>query len=349
MEIALYHPIYGYYMTDREKIGRKGDFITTSNIHHIYGKTVARWYATLVNKFQLEPRICELGAGNGRFAKAFIEGWNEYSQQPLDYWIVETSPFHRKLQKEILAVGKVVKQVSTIEEIAPFSGLVFSNELFDALPVHVVKRKADQLFEVMIGFENGQLFEKDQPLRNKQIYSFLEKYQFELTEGQRIEVPLQMEHVITSLAQALESGLIVTVDYGYTTSEWQDPARKNGSLRGYYQHQLIDQVLQNVGQMDITSHVHFDALIQEGEEQGLSYVTKQRQDEFLLATGILDQLRDHVDPNPFSEASKQNRAIRSLIMPTGMSGYFHVITQQKGYQFSQAQLFQQSPIVNKLF
>lgn len=339
MTIALYEPTYGYYMTDRQKIGKTGDFITTSNIHNIYGKVVAKWYAALVNKLQLQPRVCELGAGNGRFAQAFIEEWEKHSHQRLEYVIVETSPYHRKLQQKILPMETTVRVVTTIEQLAPFSGLVFSNELFDALPVHVIEKKDGELFEVMIGIESGELVEKNIPLEDRRIFSFLEKYEFELSEGQRIEIPLEMSQLVRQITDTVELGLVITVDYGYTKSEWMEPARKRGSLRGYYQHQLLEDVLQYVGKMDITSHVHFDALVQEGEERGLQFVTKQRQDEFLLAIGILDELQNHVDPNPFSEASKRNRAIRNLIMPSGMSGYFHVITQQKGTLFTQEDLF----------
>ena len=109
-----------------------------------------------------------------------------------------------------------------------------------------------------------------------------------------------------------------------------EPQEAKGSLRGYYQHQMIDNVLQHPGEMDITTHIHFDWLIQKGEQAELEFHSKLRQDEFLLKAGILKELENHYDPNPFSEVSKRNRAIRSLIMPSGMSSFFHLVIQQKG-------------------
>jgi SAM-dependent MidA family methyltransferase len=132
---------------------------------------------------------------------------------------------------------------------------------------------------------------------------------------------------------------VVTADYGYTNEEWMNPRRAEGSLRGYHQHRMINNVLEDPGEMDITTHIHFDYLIQKGEQVSLRFLSKLRQDEFLLKTGILKELEDHYDPNPFSEVSKRNRAIRSLIMPSGMSSYFHIIIQLKGLHLNESDLF----------
>jgi SAM-dependent MidA family methyltransferase len=136
--------------------------------------------------------------------------------------------------------------------------------------------------------------------------------------------------MVRDISRVLKKGIVVTADYGYTNEEWKHPSRKKGSLRGYYQHQMIDDVLEHPGDMDITTHIHFDWLIQKGEQAELLFHSKLRQDEFLLKAGILKELENHYDPNPFSEVSKRNRAIRSLIMPSGMSSFFHLVLQQKG-------------------
>lgn len=147
-----------------------------------------------------------------------------------------------------------------------------------------------------------------------------------------------MTNLIGSISNILTKGIILTVDYGYTNKEWMDPIHRNGSLRGYYRHQLINDILQHFGDMDITSHVHFDALIEMGENSGLSFIDKLRQDEFFLSIGILNELQNHYDSNPFSEKSKQNRAIRSLIMPSGLSPSFQAVLQHKGLQDQASQI-----------
>ena len=329
MKQALYHPQYGYYMKEQSKIGREGDFITTSNISDIYGRSLAKWFYKKANEWNLPFAVCEIGAGTGRFAKAFIDEWRLISSKPIHYYILEESPYHQKLQKEIL-IGDEVRQMKSLEEITPFEGLIFSNELYDAFPVHVIENHEGQLMEVMITFKNNQLVEIVERLENDEILRFLKLYGVQLNNRQRIEIPLQMEAMVSAIAKALLRGAVLTVDYGYTNEEWMDPGRRDGSLRGYYKHQQVNNVLERPGEMDMTSHVHFDPFIKMGNQEGLQFVNKWRQDEFLLTTGILDELQENYDPNPFSAVSKRNRAIRSLILPGGMSSSFHVVLQQKG-------------------
>jgi SAM-dependent MidA family methyltransferase len=335
---ALYHPEYGYYMKDKQKIGREGDFITTSNISDIFGRIIAKWFSFIVTKTSLPSVFCEVGAGNGRFARAFLEEWQSKVKTPITYIIVESSPYHRKLQNELLTDFHV-KQVAGLNELAPIEGMIFSNELFDALPVHVVEKENGQLFEVMVGIENDQLHEVKVALTDKAILQFLQENDFELNEKQRLEIPLYMGNMIDEMGKVLVRGLVTTVDYGYTDDEWMQPPRKNGSLRGYYKHQMIENVLQHPGEMDITTHIHFDSLNRRGTQAQLHFAAKLRQDEFLLKAGILQELQEHFDPNPFSEQSKRNRAIRSLIMPTGMSSSFHVCIQEKEMNYDQTELF----------
>jgi SAM-dependent MidA family methyltransferase len=336
---ALYHPELGYYMKDKQKIGQQGDFITTSNISDIYGRMIAKWFSSVCKKMKLAPVFCEIGAGNGRFAKAFLDEWHTSIQTPLQYLIVESSPFHRNLQNELLKPSFSFVQVKQLDEIEAFEGMIFSNELFDALPVHVIEKEKGAMFEVMVGIQNDKLKEVRVPLANPEILSFLQESKINIQEKQRIEVPLLMGKLLQDFSKVLTKGLIVTADYGYTNEEWKQPSRRRGSLRGFYQHKMIDDVLQYPGEMDITSHIHFDYLIQNGEKVKLDPLTKLRQDEFLLKAGILQELENHYDPNPFSEVSKRNRAIRSLIMPSGMSSYFHVVIQQKGLKAKDNDLF----------
>lgn len=341
IEAVLYHPEFGYYMKDKQKIGRQGDFITTSNISDLYGRMMAKWFSFVCKRAQLAPVFCEIGAGNGRFAKAFLQEWKETIQTPLTYIIVEGSPFHRKLQRELLLPDFPIIQVVSINEVEAFEGAIFSNELFDALPVHVIEKHNGELYEMMIGIRNNDLYEQKVPLTNSDILFFLQESKIDLKEKQRIEVPLAMVEMLREISRTLLKGIVVTADYGYTNEEWMNPRRTKGSLRGYFKHQMVDDVLQHPGEMDITTHIHFDYLIQKGEQEKLELITKIRQDEFLLKAGILKELENHYDPNPFSEISKRNRAIRSLIMPTGMSSYFHVVIQQKGLNINLSDIFRE--------
>lgn len=325
---ALYDKEKGYYMNKRTKVGREGDFITTSNIGNIYGILLARWFFKQVSNGVISAAICEIGAGTGKFAKAFLKEWNQITDIPLTYSIVEASPYHKQMLSS-LQQEYPVKLLERLSDIGEFRGLIFSNELFDALPVHVVEKRDGRLFEVMVSMEGERLNEVFVPLTDKQIKSYISTYEKEPEGDQRIEIPLAMEEMIRGISSVLVEGIFLTVDYGYTDEEWQEPSRKEGSLRGYFQHQMVTNVLQSPGEMDITTHVQWNPFIRIGTNNNLKLETFVRQDEFFLSIGVLDLLENNYDPNPFSEKSRRNRAIRSLITPGGISSHFQVVMQSK--------------------
>lgn len=328
ISFALYDTEKGYYMKPGEKVGRQGDFITTSNIGNIYGQLVARWFYKQVCLGVVPAYVCEIGAGSGRFARAFLEEWSILSQEPISYTILETSPFHRQLLQKEVGEGKITV-IDHLQMLKGYRGMIFSNELLDALPVHVIEKRNGSFYEVMITVEQEDFKEVLVPLSNSKVLSFVKEYFQELREQQRVEVPLAMVEWIKDVSSVMDSGIIVSVDYGYTAMEWKEPARARGSLRGYMKHQMKTNVLLDPGEMDITTHVQWDPFIQIGEKHGLLLEKFLRQDEFFLEIGALDLLIDHYDPNPFSDQNKRNRAIRSLITPGGMSSHFQVVLQSK--------------------
>lgn len=336
MEWALYDKDYGYYMKDKIKVGKEGDFYTSSTIHPIFAKLFGKVFIEIVEKENLPFWLCEFGAGNGSFAKDVLEEIKMLSPtlfSDMKYIIVESSPFHRECQKEILSSFpnvEIYENIRTLKSFYPkFNGIIFSNELFDAFPVHVIQKEESNLNEIYVTVVNGELKEKIEICTNSQIIHWLDEFGPELAPGQRIEVPIAMNAWIKDIASWINKGLIVTIDYGYTKEEWTMPERMDGSLRGYYQHKLISNPLLYPGDMDLTTHIHIDAVIEIGEKYNLNQVLVQGQDRFLLSAGILNYLQDNFDPNPFSEKSKQNRAIRSLITDGSMSKGFKVILQSK--------------------
>lgn len=340
MNLALYDETHGYYMKERTKIGRSGDFFTSIYVSDVFGKLFASLFIRLVKTGQIPPHICELGGGDGKFARAILEEWKDrsfHTYDTLTYTIIETSPYQRAKQRETLGdfSGKVVQYKSVDEfrqQQKQFSGIVFSNEFFDALPVHVVTREQGMLHELFVAVRHGRLTEEKWPLENEDILAYLRERNILLEDGQRLEIPLAMKAFILESASRFEQGVMFTVDYGYTDEEWQLPSRRQGSLRGYYQHRLIPNPLAYPGEMDITAHIQWDALRLYGEKAGWEWVNTIRQDRFLLAAGILDYLVAHHDSDPFSEQSRRNRAIRSLITDEGMSASFQVMIQQKNVQ-----------------
>jgi SAM-dependent MidA family methyltransferase len=346
---ALYDPLQGYYMKDKEKIGTKGDFITTSNISDIFGKLFAKLWVTMFDQINENINICEIGAGNGRFANAVLQEWKNISPdtyERLSYTIVETSPYHRKLQLHTIIDQRKIIQLSAIQQLHNFEGIIFSNELFDAFPVEVIEMKDNILYEVRISLNsNKELIERFVPLEKEEIRIYLNEQEIRLENGQRFEVPLEMNKYLFELSTCLRKGVLFTVDYGYTNEEWHDPIHMDGSLRGFYNHNLMRNPLLHPGEMDLTTHIHFDALITYGKNAGLEFVNIWRQDQFLLKAGILTYLQENSDSNPFSAKSKQNRAIRSLITDCGMSSAFHVVVQEKNVDVEWNSILQPDPLI----
>jgi SAM-dependent MidA family methyltransferase len=340
MELALYHPMYGYYMKNRNKIGKEGDFLTSSLYSDVFASIFASVFSKTMEIYGLPPIICELGGGTGKFAKGVLNHF--YIQHPnlfhqCQYLIVESSPFHRQVQQEQCPYPEKLLQFSSLQELqkeySNFQGIVFSNEFFDAFPVEVIEKRQGNLYQVYVTVnEKDELTEKLVPLENEKIIDYLEEQKIVLKEGQRFEIPLAMVQYIRQLSSIFEKMVMFTVDYGYTNKEWELPQHIGGSLRGYYQHQFISDPYFQPGEIDLTTHIHFDALIQYGEKWGISFVQMMRQHEFLLSGGILRYLQEHTDPNPFSPVSKRNRAIRSLIMDGGISSAFHVVIQEKNIE-----------------
>ena len=333
IQIALYHPTYGYYMKDRKKVGKEGDFYTSSNVSNVFGKIFARHFYQVYQTTNFSPVIYEMGGGTGRFAKQLLEEIKEIDvtfYKELAYVMIETSAYHISEQKKLIPSDANVIYKSSLSECESINGIVFSNELYDAFPVHVVQMKNGEVHELFVSMnEKDDLIEVSYPLTNEQIKEYINEYSIELKENQRFEIPLAMLEHLALVNSTMEQGLLYTIDYGYTLDDWRSPELVEGSLRGYYKHELIRDPLLYAGDMDLTTHIHLYALEQFGKQLGLQPCFTKKQGEFLLAAGILNLLQENYDPNPFSEKSKQNRAIRSLIMDSGLSKGFTVVVQEK--------------------
>lgn len=346
METCLYHPHLGYYNKNSSKIGKEGDFYTSSNVNVVFGEVLGKWFLHLCSEFSLPLRIYELGGGTGRIAKSvldYIRRENRSIYKKLVYIIVDSSFYHQETQRTYLKDHQNVQYETHLDHIDEIRGIVFSNELFDAFPVHIIENRENLLHEVMVKIENGSPIECLVPLNNINILNYLEHQRLELKEKQRIEIPLAMNDYYRSLSSKLKEGIILTIDYGYTNEEWSEPIHSKGSVRGYYKHQMIKDVLSYPGQMDITTHIHWDALKSIGSEEDLKLDAFVVQNEFMISCGVLEFLTSTQDQNPFSMEHKRNRAIRSMIQSDGISSHFKALIQSKGIKPSSS-LFPKSKI-----
>lgn len=350
MEMALYYPELGYYTKDREKIGKKADFYTSSSVGSVFGQTISKVLAELVSYIENQDyRIIEIGGGNGRFARDVLSELkikNPEVYTKLTYYMIETSPYHIQLQKEYLIDHlDHVEWIDDLEKLGnSIKGVIFSNELVDAFPVHMVKKVNGDLMEVYVSWNSDEATfeEKIDELSDNRLSDYFTEQGITLKEGQIAEVNLNAIEWIQSVGEKLSQGYVMTIDYGHPAEELYASHRHNGSLMCYHLHLANDNPYQHIGDQDITSHVNFTALEHYGLSVGLKTIYLDTQGNFLISSGILEYLisiDNALNRDLFQdEALKRNRAIRQLITPGEMGDTFKVLIQQKGmnvkgYQF----------------
>ncbi|UFJ41894.1 SAM-dependent methyltransferase [Brevibacillus humidisoli] len=340
MELALYHPGYGYYMTDKPKVGKQGDFYTSPSVHPVFAETVADAVVDMLDHCSFErPVLVEAGAGPGSLLAAMLEEIRQKAPQwfeLLQVVLIETSEYHRDLQRSALASFDGEKRwypsVEAAAKHEAVTGVILSNEWFDALPVHLLDKQQHGWREVGVAWDpiGGRFVERYLPELTSMAEVYLSEKQPDLPNGARIEANPLAREVVEALSRMLVKGYVITIDYGDTDEGLYHPSRRDGTVMCYYRHRAHDNPLIHVGEQDITAHVNYSDLIRWGEAAGLLPVTLTSQEQFLLGSGILEKLMDHMDRDPFtSPAMRRNRAIQQLVSPGGMGGVFRVLVQRK--------------------
>ncbi len=338
MTLCLYHPQYGYYTSPRSRIGKQGDFFTSSSVHSLFGRLVARQIKQLWQLLGEGPfTLVEQGAGEGYLCLDILDGLAEeapdfYAQ--LDYRIVEVSCDHRHRQQQRLASHIEAGRISwcTFDELKPFSGCFVSNELVDAFPVHLVEKKNNELLEVMVTCVDGEFKEEFGPLTDPRLSDYFDLSQQPLVEGNRAEVNLAALDWIKQVGQLLQRGAVLTIDYGYPAAELLAPWRRAGTLLCYHRHESSDNPYQHIGCQDITAHINFSVLETVGRDQGLETLYFGEQYRFLMGLGFLEELvrLQALETDP-QRAQALRMTLKNLIMPDGgMGESFKVLLQGKG-------------------
>ena len=338
MELCLYHPRYGYYTSDRIRIGKQGDFFTSSSVHFLFGRLIARQVAQLWRLMgEGAFTLVEQGAGEGYLCLDLLDALEKEEPdlyQQLDYCIVEVSADHRRRQQQRLQHhldrGRI--RWCTLDELSSFCGCFLSNELVDAFPVHLVEKRDGQLREVMVRLEGEGLGEELGPLTDPRLIEYFSLCEQPLVEGNRTEVNLAAWDWMEQVGRKLERGAVLTIDYGYPAVELLAPWRRAGTLLCYHRHQSSDNPYQHLGCQDITAHVNFTLLETVGRQGGLEPLYFGEQYRFLMGLGFLEELIRlqalETDPN---RAQALRMTLKNLILPEGgMGESFKVLVQGKG-------------------
>ena len=343
MDLCLYDPEYGYYHSNNLKIGKEGDFFTSASISPDFGELLAIqmekfWH--LLGK----PKpfyLVEMGAGEGFLALNLLlflaDNYPDIIDN-LEYIIIEKSTSLREQQKELLAQklpDNIKVKWSYLDDLEDESiiGCFFSNELIDAMPVHLVRWQQEELQEIYLTNNNGKIEEVCDSLSTNKIADYFQQFDIIFSsaypDNYQTEVNLAALDWLKSVSTKLKKGYILTIDYGYTADKYYHPQRFQGTLKCYYQHRHHNNPYVNIGNQDITSHINFTALQNYGLSLGLSNVDYIPQALFLIKLGLGDRLNDLSNGKiPLSKILSRRNQLHSLINPEGL-GNFKVLLQSK--------------------
>jgi SAM-dependent MidA family methyltransferase len=338
MELALYCPESGYYETQKDSIGRRGDFYTSVSTGELFGELLAFQFAGWLEEWRMangEWRMIEAGAHDGKLA-ADILSWLQM-QRPelfarLEYLIIEPSARRQEWQRETLKqFAPHVRWFTGFEHLkfktqnSKLSGIIFSNELLDAMPVHRFgwDAKNKKWFEWGVAVEGekfvwAKILNSEFRIQNSELESVL-------PDGYTIETSPAAENWWREASNVLTRGKLLTIDYGLTAAELFSPARPRGTLRAYFRHHASDDLLANAGEQDLTAHVNFSAIQAVGESAGLTTESFLTQPQFL--TQILGKA---LEDKKFGEwNARRTHQFQTLTHPEHLGRAFRVLVQSR--------------------
>ena len=340
MEMALYDPSFGYYMREGrrdEQIGWDGDYYTSGDLHPTFGHMLARQLRQIDDLLGYpDPfSVVEMGPGKGLLARDILSACTESSDslaKRLSYVLVERSPAMKALQRSALDSWlKARHSISWVDathrlETGSLAGVLLSNELVDAFPVHRVRIDQGELKEIYVDLQDGQFREQLQPLSTPDLALYFDRLDVTLSEGQTAEVNLEAVAWIKELSRVLRQGLVITIDYGHTAPDLYSSDRSRGTLLCYHSHKACEDPYSRVGLQDMTAHVDFTTLALAGEEAGLHLTGFTNHMSFLTGLGIEASLQQ-LDPD-----SPAFQSVVELLHPRGMGQTFKILIQHKGME-----------------
>jgi len=354
MHLCLYDPTHGYYSRNAEQFGKSGDFYTSSDVHAVFGRLMARQFDEMWRTLGSPEKIdvVELGPGRGLFAQDVLD-WSEKKFpeffRALRYVLVETSPALRQRIEATLArhiergratlVARdgfwVAQRFSAANSSPADAGalapevptIVFANEFFDALPVEILSPQGS----LRIDARDNRFVETWAPSSPEEL-EYLDRHSIHPEPGERVEVPLIAQNYMHQIASTIDRGFLVAIDYGYTRAE-QLAGRHRGTLRAIRQHSVSANPYEAPGEQDITADVNFTALAAAAELQGVQTQKLITQSQFLMGIGEATQFADAFEECRLpQERAKVALQLKHLVTPAGMGESFHVSVASKGVE-----------------
>jgi len=359
MEACLCHPQFGYYNTERPKLGASGDFYTSAHVAPVFARILARHWEALWQRLGRPARfdLVELGPGDGSLAAELLSWLRERSPEffaALRYTGIEQSAQLRsrmeKALREFASRARIASEFpgGKTGQAAGICGCVFANEFFDALPIHILVWRKGRWRERMVGLQRERLVwvEKEPSLPELARQAELH---FDPSlpmdgrpdgppdgppEGWTAEIRPHAAEWMHRIGGSIAQGEVLIVDYGYTLDEWRGGRFPEGSALAYRGHQVAEDLLGRPGDQDLTAHVNFTELAEAGQAAGLRFASLESQARFLLSVGEPDEFAA-VFSDCASEAERQRRAqlLKTLIVPQAMGEAFRVLRMEKRLRY----------------
>lgn len=327
MTDALYHPELGYYAREPRQVGRGGDFFTSVSVGPLFGMLLARrFFNEWMSLGKPECwRIVECGAHDGTLATDILGELGRLSPEAicgLEYAIPEPLPRLRRAQQETLAAWpENFRSVPSTNELQPLPGIVFGNELLDALPFHLVERGLDGWQTCCVGDGgSGFIWEVSPDPPSPALREALEKIGDHFPLGYHAEIRTNVRDFLAPLTRCLTRGLLIWPDYGFARPELYHPDRTRGTLRTFSKHRAAEDPLATPGEIDITAHVDFTAVAEAALVLGAVPTVFRSQGAWLTEIG-----RDWLLSQEGSPDAALLRQFQTLTHPAHLGASFHVL------------------------
>ncbi|RJX41147.1 SAM-dependent methyltransferase [Paenibacillus pinisoli] len=345
MEACLYDESYGYYRSGEARVGKEGDFYTSSAIGSVMSEMLARYALKFQSALGIPIGLAEWGAGTGRLSAGIavsLRNLTPHWESRFSQSLIDDHPGHRAKMMQsyheaglpdapprIYTSSEYAAKLACSTSKAPL--LLMANELLDAFPVHRMVRRGGEYRELGVGVipDHGFVY-TEMTVTNGIFPQWLERDGIKLREGQITELCPGARAWLLQLGRMLHKGdRVMLIDYGHEAEEYAAEHRMEGTLMTYSRHRASDTPFLQAGERDMTAHVCFTFIRSSAEEAGFQVQYYGTQKQFLLDNGIFELLGVHDGMDPFGEEARRNRAVRQLLLSDGMSESFKVMILEK--------------------
>jgi SAM-dependent MidA family methyltransferase len=342
MEQALYHFQHGYYAKPRKRIGREGDFYTNVSVGKTFGQVLATQILEMWNALGRPQnfRIVEQGAEDGQLAADILSALEDPqgSAVELAYTIIEPIAANRAEQQSRLEnrFRNPIQWEIALANLQPVHGVFISNELLDALPVHLLEYRENRWSELHVTWSGKDFEFIARPIRSSEVLDATARLPVPLRSPYRTELNLCAPQWINEIGSRLERGFVLVIDYGHPRHQYYSAGRTEGTLACYSRHRRTFNPLQDPGVLDITAHVDFTSLAESAERANLRVAGYADQHHFIIGAtqSYLKQIEQEIALyGPNHSYDQFLRQLKTLMHPGNMGMSFKYLLLSRGVEF----------------